>query len=171
MKEIFFMLLFSVLISIDGFIIGLLFSLKRIRVSLNVVVAIGLFSSFVIFFSMGIGQLVGEIIPSQIISITAGLIMIGIGIYNLFNDFPLYQPSFFIIIALIINIDNLGYGLQAGLSNLPFSFALLVGFFVCLSLISGLIAGHDTKNTLILRYIEVLPAFLFISLGVSKLFF
>jgi putative Mn2+ efflux pump MntP len=164
------MLLLSLLISIDGFVIGLLFSLKRLRISLSIIVAIGTFSSFVIFFSMGVGYLAGEIIPSQIITKLAGFMMIGIGVYNLFNEFPLYQRSFFVIIALLINVDNFGYGIQAGLSNQPFSLALFVGFFICLALISGVIAGYETKNKLIIRYMEFLPAILFISLGISKLF-
>jgi putative Mn2+ efflux pump MntP len=170
------MLLLSLLISIDGFVIGFLFGLKRIRIALSVIVAIGTFSGFVIFFSMGVGHLIGEIIPSQIISTIAGLMMIGIGIYNLFNEFPLYQRSFFVMIALLMNVDNFGYGVQAGLANQPFWLSTFVGFFVCFTLISGVIAGHETKNNLIIRYkailpaLPALPALLFISLGISKLF-
>ncbi len=163
------MILLSLLISIDAFVIGFLLSLKRIRISLATIIAIGLFSSFVIFISMGFGHLIGEIIPSQVVSTIAGILMIGIGIYNLFHEFPLYQRSFFVVVALLINIDNIGYGVQAGLSNQPLWLAPFAGFFVCFALIIGITVGFATKNKLMLRYIEIFPALLFISLGLSKL--
>ncbi|MDV2885089.1 hypothetical protein RYX45_07840 [Alkalihalophilus pseudofirmus] len=166
-----FLVLLALLVSIDGFVIGFMFGLKRIKIPLIVLVFISIFSAIVIFLSMGVGRLLGEVIPSSIIQTLAAILMIGVGVYNLFNELPLYRQSYFVIIALLINVDSVGYGIQAGFAERPFWFAPLAGTILFLALIFGIIRGHETKNPFILKYIASLPGLLFICLGVMKLMF
>ncbi|ARK30739.1 manganese efflux pump [Halalkalibacter krulwichiae] len=163
------LLLLSVLVSIDAFAIGFLFGLKRIRIPLVIIGLIALFSSFVIFFSMGVGRFIGEIIPSSIIQTFAGILLIGIGLYNLFFDMPVYRKSYFVMIALLMNVDSLGYGIQAGLAERSFWFAPLAGIIIFTAFIIGIIYGHETKSRFILRYMAVIPSMIFVILGISKL--
>ncbi len=132
---------------------------------------IAFFSGFVIFFAMALGQLIGEIISAHFLSTFAGLLMIGLGIYNLFNELPLYRRSFFVMITLLMNVDSFGYGIQAGIANQPYWLAPLGGFFIGFTLMVGIIYGHITENKLIMQTVETLPGILFIILGASKLFF
>ncbi|WP_100372942.1 hypothetical protein [Bacillus sp. FJAT-45037] len=166
-----FLLLLSVLVSIDGFVIGFMFGLKRIRIPLIVIALIAIFSSFVIFFSMGIGRLIGEIVPSSFIQMFAGILMISVGLYNLFHELPLYRRSFFVIIALLMNVDSVGYGVQAGLAERPFWFAPLAGFILFFALVIGIIRGYETRNPFILKYMTAIPGVLFICLGLTKVLF
>jgi putative Mn2+ efflux pump MntP len=168
----FILLIFlALLVSIDGFVIGFMFGLKRIKIPLIVLLLISIFSAFVIFFSMGVGRVLGDVIPSSFIQTLAGILMISVGIYNLFNDLPLYRRSYFIIIALLMNVDSVGYGVQAGLAERPFWFAPLAGILLLFALIFGIIHGHETKNPFVLRYVAALPGLLFICLGMMKLLF
>ncbi len=156
--------------SIDGFAIGLLFGLKRIRISLSVIFVIAMFSGFIIFVSMGFGRLLGEIVPTHYMGSIAGVMMICLGVYNLFNEIPLYQRSYFVMIALLINVDSFGYGIQAGLAMQSFSLAPLAAFSIGFSLLFGIIYGKKTKNHFFLQYITFMPSLFFILLGISKLF-
>lgn len=165
------LLLLSILVSIDAFAIGFLFGLKRIQIPLIIVVLIALFSSFVIFFSMGIGRFLGELVPSSIIQTVAGCLLIGLGIYNFIYEMPLYRRSYFVMVALLMNVDSLGYGIQAGLAERSFWFAPIAGIIIFLAFIFGIIYGHETKNRFILRYVSIIPSFIFLLLGFSKLLF
>lgn len=171
MLSFIFVLLLSILVSIDGYVIGFSFGLKRIRIPVTVVAMIALFSSFVILFSMGIGQLIGDLIPTNGIQTFAGILMIAVGLYNLTHDLPLYRRSYFLMIALFMNVDSFGYGIQAGLAERSYSFALVAGLLLFAALIIGVIHGHETRNRFILRYVTLFPSLLFILLGVSKLLF
>ncbi|WP_227938143.1 manganese efflux pump [Alkalihalobacillus deserti] len=165
------LLLLSMLVSIDAFAIGFLFGVKRIRIPLIIIVLIAMFSSFVIFFSMGIGRLLGELIPSSIIQTVAGFLLIGLGIYNLIYEMPLYRRSYFIMVALLMNVDSLGYGIQAGLAERSFWFAPLAGIIIFSAFILGIIYGHETKNQFVIRYVSLIPSFIFLLLGFSKVLF
>ncbi|MBP3952958.1 hypothetical protein [Bacillus suaedae] len=164
-------IILALLVCVDGYAIGFIFGLKRINIPFSVVLMLSAFSMSVLFFSMGIGRLIGEIIPSPIIQTTSGIFLIGIGIYQLFHDLPLYRRSYFLVVALFMNIDSVSYGIQAGLAERTFWFAPLAGFFILITFILGVIHGHQTKNRFIVRYLSLLPSFIFILLGLSKLFF
>ena len=166
-----FLLLLSILVSVDAFAIGFLFGLKRIRIPLIIIMLIALFSSFIIFFSMGIGHLLGELISTSIISVFAGVILIVIGVYNFFSEMPLYRRSYFIMVALLMNVDSIGYGIQAGLADRSFWFSPLAGLIIFVAFILGIIYGHETKNRFIVRYMSIIPGLVFILLGLSKLLF
>ncbi|MDT8860616.1 manganese efflux pump [Alkalihalobacillus sp. MEB130] len=165
------LLLLSMLVSIDAFAIGFLFGLKKIRIPLIVVAMIALFSAFVVFFSMGIGRFIGDFVPTNVIQTGAGILLIGIGIFNLIYDLPLYRRSYFVMIALLMNVDSFGYGIQAGLAERSFWFAPLAGIIIFGAFIIGVIQGHETKSRFILRYMSVIPSILFLLLGFSKLLF
>lgn len=171
MNGLFFSLLLLLLISFDGFVLGFLFGVKKIKIPLSIIILISTFTGFVVFFAMGIGRLLGDVVSADSLSYFAGFLMIALGIYNLFNELPLYKRSFFVMIALLMNVDSFGYGLQVGLANQPFWLAPLSGFFVGSTLVSGVIYGHITKNKLLIQSIESLPGLLFIFLGVSKILF
>jgi putative Mn2+ efflux pump MntP len=118
---------------------------------------------------MGIGHFLGEIIPTSMIQTLAGFLLIAIGIYNLLNDLPLYRRSYFIMIALLMNVDSFGYGIQAGLADRSFWFAPMAGFIIFAAFILGIIHGQETKNQFIIRYMAVIPSMIFVLLGLSKL--
>ncbi|MCM3713985.1 manganese efflux pump [Halalkalibacter oceani] len=160
--------LLSLLVSLDGYVIGFSFGLKRIRIPLSIVMMIAGFSSVVILISMGVGHLIGELVPTKNIQVFAGLLLIGAGLYHFLQDPPLYRRSYFLMIALFMNIDNIGYGIQAGLAQRPLSFAPLAGLLLCVSMVVGVIHGQETKNRFLLRYVSIAPALLFILLGLSK---
>ncbi|WP_209124668.1 manganese efflux pump [Alkalihalobacillus sp. BA299] len=156
------------LLSIDGFIIGFIFGLKKIRIELSTLTVLSVFTSIVMLVALFFGHLFGEFIPTDIIKSFSGIVLIAIGAYQLMSDPPLYKPSFLIRLAIIINIDSLAYGVQAGLAGRSYSFAFFVGVFLFIAVIFGVIQGYTIKNSFVLRYLEVLPGFIFIILGLSK---
>ncbi|MCL7747431.1 MULTISPECIES: manganese efflux pump [Halalkalibacter] len=165
------LLLLSMLVSIDAFAIGFLFGLKKIRIPLLVVAMIALFSAFVVFFSMGIGRFIGDLVPTSIIQTMAGILLIGIAVFNLIYEIPLYRRSYFVMIALLMNVDSFGYGIQAGLSDRSFWFAPMAGMIIFFAFIIGVIHGHEIKSRFIIRYMAYIPSILFLLLGISKLLF
>ncbi|GAE24468.1 hypothetical protein JCM9140_399 [Halalkalibacter wakoensis JCM 9140] len=168
-----FILLFllSILVSIDAFAIGFLLGLKKIRIPLVVVAMIAFFSGFIVFFSMGIGRLLGEFVPTSIVQTGAGIFLIGIAIYNFIYELPLYRRSYYLMIALLMNVDSFGYGIQAGLSDRSFWFAPMAGALIFAAFVIGVIYGHEIKSRFIIRYMSYIPSILFLLLGLSKLLF
>jgi putative Mn2+ efflux pump MntP len=132
---------------------------------------IALFSAFVVFFSMGIGRLIGDLVSTNSIQTSAGILMIGIGVYNLFFDLPLYRRSYFVMVALLMNVDSFGYGIQAGLSERSFWFSPMAGVIIFIAFIIGVIQGHETKSRFITKYMTYIPSIIFLFLGLSKLLF
>lgn len=164
--------LFSLfLLSIDGFIIGFIFGLKRIRIELATLTIISIFTALVMLIALFFGNVVGEFIPTYAIKVLSGILLIVIGAYQLLSNPPLYQPSFLIRLAIIINIDGLAYGVQAGLAGRSYSFAFFVGIFLFAAIVFGVIQGNTIRNSFVLRYLAVLPGSIFIVLGLSKFIF
>ncbi|WP_078427127.1 manganese efflux pump [Alkalihalobacterium alkalinitrilicum] len=159
------------LLSIDGFIIGFIFGLKKIRIAISTLTIISIFTAFVMLIALFFGNIVGELIPTYAIKVFSGILLITIGTYQLISDPPLYQPSFLIRLAIIINIDGLAYGVQAGLAGRSYSFAFFVGIFLFFAIVFGVVQGSTIKNRFITRYLAVLPGFIFIVLGISKFIF
>ncbi len=171
MLSLLIVILLSFFISIDGYVLGFSLGLKRIRIPLLVVVLMAFFTSFVILLAMGIGQLIGDFIPTNVIKTLGGILMIFIGIYHFIHKLPSYSRSYFLIITLFMNVDSFGYGIQAGVSGRSFSFPLIAGFLLFMALLIGIMHGYETRNRMILRYISFLPSLLFIFLGITKLLF
>ncbi|WP_216827706.1 manganese efflux pump [Alkalihalobacterium elongatum] len=164
--------LFSLfLLSIDGFIIGFIFGLKKIRIELLTLTVISIFTALVMLVALFFGNVAGEFIPTYAIKVLSGVLLISIGAYQLMSAPPIYQPSFLIRLAIIINIDGLAYGVQAGLAGRSYSFAFFVGVFLFIAIVFGVVQGNTIKNPLILRYIAILPGVIFIVLGLSKFIF
>ncbi|WP_062047104.1 manganese efflux pump [Bacillus sp. JCM 19034] len=161
--------LMALLVSLDAFAIGFLFGLKRIRIPISIITVISCFSSIVLLITMGIGKIVGDFIPISLTDNISGLFLIGLSFYHLFYEIRYYRKSFFLIITLFINIDNIGYGFQAGFLNHPIFFAPLAGLLIFIAFITGIIYGHITARRIILHYLRLLPCFLFFFLGVIKL--
>ncbi len=159
------------LVSIDAFGIGFLFGLKKIRIPVVFIAMIALFSAFVVFFSMGVGRIIGDLVPASSIQTSAAVLMIAIGIYNMFFDLPLYRRSYFVMVALLMNVDSVGYGIQAGLSDRSFWFAPMAGVIIFIAFIIGVIYGHELKSRFIIKYMTFIPSIIFLLLGFSKLLF
>ena len=158
-----------IILSIDGFIIGILFGIKKIRTKLTTLLVISLFTSFVMFLALFLGHVAGEVIPYQAIKFFSGMLLIGVGIYQILKDSPVYNDAFLIKLALIINLDGLAYGIQAGMNDRGYSFALFVGLFLFIAFIGGIIQGYSLKNRPIVMYLSMLPGLVFILLGFSKM--
>ncbi|WP_017727581.1 hypothetical protein [Halalkalibacterium ligniniphilum] len=169
MFDLIILVFLSILTSLDGFFIGFLYGFKRVKIPLQHIVALSAFSAVIVFFSMSVGRLIGEFVPSYILHTLAGIMMIGLGLYNLVHQPPLHARSYFITLALIMNIDSLGYGLQAGITERSFYLAPLVGVILFVSFLFGMIQGHFVKNPLILQSMASLPGLVFIFLGICKL--
>ncbi|GAE30646.1 manganese efflux pump [Alkalihalobacillus hemicellulosilyticus] len=161
--------LMALLVSLDAFAIGFLFGLKRIRIPLSLIIMIACISSAIIFISMTIGRLVGDFIPTTLTDTLSGLFLIGLAFYHLFFEIPFYRKSFLFVITLFMNIDNIGYGFQAGFQNHSFLFAPLSGMIILFAFVFGVIYGHVTTNRIILHYLRFLPSLLFFFLGLLKL--
>ncbi|MGO4889206.1 hypothetical protein ACJ2A9_15765 [Anaerobacillus sp. MEB173] len=165
-------LLFSIiLLSLDGFVIAFIFGLKKIRVKLTALMVIAIFTSFIMLFALFFGHVLGEVIPTRGLTVFSGMLLIGIGVYQLISDPPIYRPSFLFQLAIIINIDGLAYGIQAGMNGRGYSFAIFVGIFIFFALVLGIIQGQTLKNPLIVNHLSILPGLIFILLGLSKIIF
>lgn len=164
--------LFSLIIlSLDAFIIGFIFGIKKIRIQLSSLFIVALITSFIMFIALFIGKVAGLIIPISGVAILSGIMLIGIGIYQFINNQPLYSDSFLFKLAVIINFDSFAYGLQAGMNGRGYGFAVFIGIFIFLAIIFGVIQGRTLKNSLIIQNITILPGVIFILLGLSKIIF
>ncbi len=102
-------ILLAVVLSIDGFVVGLSYGIKRIKVPFLPVMLIVLCSILAMTLSILAGQLVAGIIPYHLASFIGGTILVLIGLWQLIEGLKKYQDN---PVLLSIKLQTLGLVLQ-----------------------------------------------------------
>lgn len=79
------LLILAFAVSLDGFGVGVMYGLRKIRIPLVSVAIISCWSGIVIFTSMQIGVYLSRFLPPVYAKIAGGVILIGIGIWALYQ--------------------------------------------------------------------------------------
>lgn len=85
--------LLALAVSLDGFGVGAMYGIRKIRISLLSIGIISVFSGVVIYASMQIGMLISGWISPTVASVTGALILIGIGIWAMVQMAMQGQPE------------------------------------------------------------------------------
>ncbi|MBZ4666479.1 sporulation membrane protein YtaF [Mahella sp.] len=80
-------LLFAFSVTIDSFVVGVAYGIKKIRISLLSNFLIALISSFGTFLAMSVGLLIAALMPSAIGNALGGIILIVIGLLSILDYF------------------------------------------------------------------------------------
>ncbi|MCR8643743.1 sporulation membrane protein YtaF [Paenibacillus sp. N1-5-1-14] len=87
MLPILSLLVLAIAVSLDGFGVGMMYGLRRIRIGLLSVAIISCFSGIIIYMSMGIGQWLSSFLSPAWSSRVGAIILIGIGVWALVQLF------------------------------------------------------------------------------------
>ncbi|WP_442601451.1 sporulation membrane protein YtaF [Paenibacillus sp. KN14-4R] len=77
----------AIAVSLDGFGVGMMYGLRKIRIGLLSIAIISCFSGFIIYMSMGIGRWLSTFLSSEWSSRIGAIILIGIGVWALIQLF------------------------------------------------------------------------------------
>lgn len=85
MPHVFSLLVLALAVSLDGFGVGAMYGLRKIRIPVLSVLIIGLMSGFVIFVSMQIGVAASAFLSPQVAQVAGAVILIGIGCWAVYQ--------------------------------------------------------------------------------------
>ncbi|MEJ6949653.1 MntP/YtaF family protein [Natronospora cellulosivora (SeqCode)] len=169
MLDFFIMFFYSFLFSIDDGIMAFSLGIKRIPFDFLSILAISLIATFVMLISMFIGRFSGAILPTTIIEYLAGILLILIGLSQSLPSPPLYGRNRIKVIAIIVNINVIAFGLQAGLEGYHFLCSITVPITLIISLSTGLLLGyHMYRKPFFSKYSSYLPTIIFLVLGFKR---
>ncbi|WP_018924482.1 hypothetical protein [Salsuginibacillus kocurii] len=170
MAETLAMIFLSIVLSLDGAVTGFIFASKRIPIHVLDITAISCLAVLIMGLAMFFGSLFSVVFPIGFIELLDGLLFIAIGVYQWVGEVPLYQRNLIISIAILVNIDVLAFGLQAGMMDRSYAFTFWVGCCLFAALVSGILLGEKLRhNPYLLQLGQVLPGVLFILIGLFKL--
>ncbi|QKS70131.1 hypothetical protein FLK61_25510 [Paenalkalicoccus suaedae] len=153
-----------IFLALDGVIWGLVIGTKRLYVPLYQVVLLALGTCIMLFFSLWIGELIGGVVPSVVFQKLAGALLLIMSVYQLLREEALAKSLTFKVFILM-NIDNVGYGLAIG--NFAGFLSIAGGVLVGSAFILGLAMSY--QNPKLQHYKEILPFIVLFSLGMIKL--
>ena len=81
------LILLAFTLSLDSCSVGLTYGLRSVRIPLRSIIIIGMCSAAVMLVSMGIGHMIAKIFSPVIATRIGGLVLIGIGIWVLYQFF------------------------------------------------------------------------------------
>ena len=81
------LILLAFTLSLDSCSVGLTYGLRSVRIPLRSIVIIGMCSAAVMLVSMGIGHMIAKVFSPVIATRIGGLVLIGIGIWVLYQFF------------------------------------------------------------------------------------
>lgn len=79
------LLILAFAVSLDGFGVGVMYGLRKIRIPLVSLAIISMMSGTIIYISMHIGLLIAQLLSPRVASSIGAVILIGIGIWALFQ--------------------------------------------------------------------------------------
>jgi len=183
------LILMSLVISIDGFWMGIIYGIKNIKISLEFLLIIMFCNFFVFTLSMFLSGWISSFLKDNYTNKIGGLILILLGLGCLYNIFKIkmnnlgkdilipskkektinFKESFFL--GFILAIDSFGAGIGASMLRYPlyltsFLTSLIGGVFIIL----GIQFGIYLSKLKIIKNIWYFPAFLLILFGVIKMF-
>lgn len=81
------LILLAFTLSLDSCSVGLTYGLRSVRIPLRSIIIIGICSAAVMLVSMGIGHMIAKIFSPVIATRIGGFVLIGIGIWVLYQFF------------------------------------------------------------------------------------
>ena len=81
------LILLAFTLSLDSCSVGLTYGLRSVRIPLRSIIIIGMCSAAVMLVSMGIGHMIAKVFSPVIATRIGGLVLIGIGIWVLYQFF------------------------------------------------------------------------------------
>lgn len=186
-------LLFVISSTMDSFIVGLTYGIKKIRINFINNFVVGIISGLGTLISMLAGKFVLNYISIKLANIIGGIILLSFGIYFILLSFKkkddLYdkvlrnpeiadknnsknieiKESIFLGIALSIN--NLGLGIGASITGLnPYITSFISVIFSMIFIKLGCSLGNSVFSKILSKYGEIISGIIIIALAIYELF-
>ncbi len=87
------LILLAFTLSLDSCSVGLTYGLRSVRIPLRSIIIIGMCSAAVMLVSMGIGHMIAKVFSPVIATRIGGLVLIGIGIWVLYQFFEVREKK------------------------------------------------------------------------------
>jgi len=155
----------------DGFIWGWLIGYRRQYFPLVHFLLLSIGTGLVLwaFYQIGLG--LEEVIPLYLFNKLSGVFLLILSVFHLINGEGLFKKAIALKIFIVINVDNIGFGLWAGFEAAGRYFPLIAGGMFAGFFLFGLYVAHRTSWNKMQKYGEILPFVILFTMGFFKLVF
>ncbi|SES36984.1 hypothetical protein SAMN05518684_11999 [Salipaludibacillus aurantiacus] len=168
----FFSTLFMIFfISFDGFIWGWLIGYRKQYFPLIHFLLLTVGTALILWAFYQIGLALEDVIPFHLFNKISGVFLLILSVFHLIDGEGLFKRAVALKIFLIINVDNIGFGLLAGFDAIGTYFPVFAGIQFALFFLFGLFLAHHSRVFKYQQYGNLLPFFVLFSMGFFKLFF
>lgn len=162
-----FMILF---ISFDGLLWGILIGYRRLYFPFFHFLLVTIGTGFVLLVFYYLGILIEDLIPFQFFNKLSGAFLLILSFYQLVDGEGIFKKAIALKVFIIVNIDNIGFGLSAGYAAISEFFILGATFLFGAFFLTGLILSYRISVFKLQQLGSVLPFLILFSMGVFKLF-
>ncbi|PYZ92051.1 hypothetical protein CR194_17820 [Salipaludibacillus keqinensis] len=163
-----FMILF---ISFDGFIWGWLIGFRRLYFPLGHFLLLTIGTGLILWAFYQVGSALEDVIPFHLFNKISGIFLLILSLYHLIDGKGLFKRAIALKLFIIINVDNVGFGLSAGFESLGRYFPLIAGAQFGLFFLLGLFISYRMSLYKFQQMGELLPFCILFSMGLFKLLF
>lgn len=162
-------LLMVLFISFDGFIWGILIGYRRQYFPFFHFILLTVGTAFILWFFYHLGIIIEDFIPFELFNKVSGAFLLILSVYHLIDGEGLFKRALLLKVFIIVNIDNIGFGLSAGYSNLNEYFPIYAGVLFGVFFLIGLYLSYRLTVYKLQQLGDILPFLVLFSMGLFKL--
>ncbi|WP_280771366.1 hypothetical protein [Salipaludibacillus daqingensis] len=158
-------------ISFDGFIWGWLIGYRRQYFPLAHFLLLTIGTGVVLWGFYQVGQVLDAFIPFYLFNKLSGVFLLILSVFHLIDGEGVFKRAIALKLFIIINVDNIGFGLWAGFESVGRFFPLFAAVQFAIFFIFGLYLAHRSSLYKWQQYGQLLPFTILFTMGLFKLIF
>ncbi|MGJ9382785.1 hypothetical protein [Salipaludibacillus sp. CF4.18] len=162
-------LLMILFVSFDGLIWGVLIGYKRHYFPFFHFILLTAGTALILWAFYHMGIIIEDFIPFELFNKISGAILLILSIYHLIDGEGVFKRALLLKVFIIVNIDNIGFGLSAGYSNLNEYVPIFAGVLFGVLFLVGLYVSYRLPVYKLQQLGELLPFLVLFSMGLFKL--
>ncbi|WP_416148484.1 hypothetical protein ACM26V_19855 [Salipaludibacillus sp. HK11] len=156
-------------ISFDGFIWGWLIGYRRQYFPLTHFLLLSIGTGVVLWAFYQIGVTLDDVIPFHLFNKLSGIFLLILSVFHLVDGEGIFKRAIALKMFLIINVDNIGFGLSAGFEAVGRFFPMIAAILFAGFFLFGLYLAHRSTWHNFQKYGQLLPFVILFSMGFFKL--
>ncbi|PYZ98931.1 hypothetical protein CR205_10280 [Alteribacter lacisalsi] len=164
-------LLFCMLIGFDGLLWGAIIGYKRVYFPFGQLLLLSAGVGLIFFSTYLVGSAVGVEISTSLLNRLSGMVFLAVGLLQLTHSGQFLFARLVRNLFIIVNIDNIGYGVLSGVQEVHPLTSLFVAAAFFMLFVIGMITGSSERFRFLTRNNKVLPSLVLIVIGTYKLLF
>lgn len=155
----------------DGFIWGWLIGYRRQYFPLVQFLLLSIGTGLVLWIFYQLGLALDDIIPFYLFNKLSGVFLLILSVFHLIDGEGVFKRAIALKLFIVINIDNVGFGLWAGFEAVGRFFPLIAAVLFACFFLFGLYLAHRSSWYKMQQYGQLLPFSILFTMGLFKLIF